>query len=103
MDQLRVALRWLKAQHFWVLTVVAVIVATVSWYFASGKLISEFESNKQQIVAQFTAQSSLQQQPFHPNHQIIERQQAEIDKLWDNVQAAWHQLYDRQREEVLKW
>jgi hypothetical protein len=103
MDQLRVALKWLQAQHFWVLSVLGVLVAIVCWYIASGRLISEFDQNKRQIIAEFTAQSGLQGQPFHANEEIIEKQQQEIVKLAENVEAAWQQLYDRQREEVLQW
>ncbi|MEN1681014.1 MAG: hypothetical protein AAGJ46_15610 [Planctomycetota bacterium] len=103
MDQVRVALTWLKEQHFWVLTVLTLIVALACWYLAAGALQEQFTKNKSAIDSEFSAQRSRQNEPFHANDAVNERTGEEIKLLAEKVERVWTKLYDRQREEALQW
>ncbi|MGL4514438.1 MAG: hypothetical protein ACRCT8_15220 [Lacipirellulaceae bacterium] len=103
MDQIRVALAWLKAQHFWVLTLLATILATAAWYVSTGSLATQFKANQAKIGAEFTSQDSLQSKAFKANDPVNAAQEEQIQLLADGVRKVWNQLYDRQKEDVLKW
>ena len=103
MDQVRMVLGWLKRQHFWVLCVIVAAIALTSWYRAANALQEEFQRNQNKIKQEFNAQSQLRGEQFHANENINSQQEAEIKKQSESVSAAWARLYNRQREEVLKW
>lgn len=103
MDQLRKAWAWFVRHHFWVLTVVTVIVAAFCWYSGASALQQAFASNKSKIEQQFNSISTLRSETFKPNQDVNDKQQEQIDVQTKAVHALWQQLYDRQRDEVLKW
>lgn len=103
MDQLRKMLGWLKRQHFWVLAVVLTSIALGCWYRAAGALQDEFAKNQRTIKQEFDAQSRLRREAFHANEGINQQQRKEIKEQSESVAEIWQQLYDRQREEILKW
>jgi hypothetical protein len=103
MDQLRQVLGSLKQHHFWVLVVVATVVALGCWFQGASALYNEFAQNKRTIEAEFVSQSNLRNKPFHANDDINKKQQDEIAKQRERVDALWRQLYERQRADVLKW
>jgi len=103
MDQLRVAWAWLVRHHFWVLVVVATLVAFGCWWSGARALYGEFVSNKQTIENEFNSMRQLRQQLFHANDEINNQQKLEIVKQQESVNARWRQLYERQRADVLKW
>lgn len=103
MDQLRTALAWLKRHHFWVLCVFAALVAIGCWWKASGKMQSLYKTHQTQITTEFKNVKSLRDDPFHPNQDVNDKQAAETKTQAQGVAKIWQQLYDRQREEVLKW
>jgi len=103
MDKLRVALEWLKEQHFWVLSVLACLVSVGCWFLASGSLANQFKDNQGAINKQFSDVEQIQRKPYHPNDKVNEREEEEITKLAAKVSQIWSQLDDRQRREVLIW
>lgn len=103
MDQVRVALVWLKEHHFWVLSAIVSIVAVVCWYLATGSLATEFAKNQAAIKKEFDAQRRLSGLPFHPSVSVNEQEEEEIKQLASKVEQIWTRLYDRQREQVLQW
>ncbi len=103
MDQLRVALTWLKEQHFWVLTVIASITAVICWYLAAAALADQFKSNQGKINTEFNAMRGVGGKPFHPNDVVNQQQAAEIEALATRVSEVWGRRYQRQRDEVLQW
>jgi hypothetical protein len=103
MDQLRTILTWLKQQHFWVLSVLVALIGLACWWSAARTLSTEYEGNQKTITTQFQNLTTLRSDPFHPNDDINKRQIEETNKLVEEVAELWHQLYDRQREHVLKW
>ncbi len=103
MDQLRTALTWLQRQHFWVLSVLAPLIALGCWWKASGQLGSAYAANQSAINAEFTSVQGLRKDPFHANDAINEKQAAQTKLESESVAKLWQQLYDRQREHVLTW
>jgi hypothetical protein len=103
MDQLRKAWGWLQRHHFWVLIVVVCAMALGCWWRGASALYAEFITNKQKIESEFSAQSTLRNQPFHPNEAVQEKQSEQIATQQQSVNSLWRQLYERQTAEVLKW
>ena len=103
MDQVRVVLVWLKEQHFWVLSVLASLIAVGCWYMASGDLAKRYTDNKSEIDGQFSQVNAVKNRPYHPNATVNEREEQEIKALVDKVTQIWNRLYTRQRETALIW
>jgi hypothetical protein len=103
MDQIRTGLAWLKRQHFWVLSVLIVLIGIVCWKSASGTIATKYDENQKKITTEFQSLATLRSDPFHPNKTIKDKQIAETNKLIAEVAKLWQQLYDRQREKVLEW
>ena len=103
MDQLRVALAWLQRQHFLVLTGLVALIAVGCWWSASGKLSKAYRKDETTITTEFKNVQHLRDDPFHPNADVNAKQSAETKKQAESVAKLWQQLYDRQRDAVLKW
>lgn len=103
MDQLKAVLEWLKAQHFWVLIVLVMLIGLGSWYMASAKLSEEFQERKSAIDTEFNAVQRLSAQRLHPSPSVNSRQAEEIQQLAARVRELWELLYNRQREQALVW
>lgn len=103
MDQLRQIVAWLKKYHFWVLTLLIVAVAIGCWFTAAGTLREGFSRNQSTIQSQFSALSGVQTKEFLPNEEVNREQEREIRAQAASVREIWEDLYERQRENVLKW
>lgn len=103
MDQVRMVLGWLKRHHFWVLCVIVAAIALASWYRAANALEEERVRNQSTIKSAFDAQNGLRSEEFHANENINAEQTQQIKTQGESVKEAWSRLYNRQREEVLKW
>jgi hypothetical protein len=103
MDQVRTALAWLKRYHFWVLTVLVVLIALGCWWSASNKMSAKYAADQSTIAAAFGQVDQVHKASFHANDSINNHQIEEIKKLSDSVAKLWQTLYDKQRENVLKW
>jgi hypothetical protein len=103
MDQVRAIAKVIWEQRFWVLSVIGLIVALVCWNLAAGKLDAEFGTRASAINGQFQAMQGLTGKPVHANTDINTENQKQVAKQTEIVNAVWQQLYDRQKEAVLKW
>ncbi|MEN0110385.1 MAG: hypothetical protein AAF805_06640 [Planctomycetota bacterium] len=103
MDQLRQALAWLKAHHFWVLLLLVFGATCGTWFTAAASVDGTYESAQKKIDAEFSSVRNFQGKPFKPNESINEEQAKEIKKQAANVLQEWSKLYRRQKEEVLIW
>lgn len=103
MDQVRKALAWLKQHHFWVLSVLVVLIGLFCWWSASGKMSKLFAENKTKITGGFQTVQSVMSDQFHPNDNIKQHQLEETSKLSADVTELWQKLYAAQHENVLKW
>jgi hypothetical protein len=103
MDQVKKALAWLKAQHFWVLTVLVALIGVGSWFKSAGALNEQYSANETKIKQAFSTSQSMSGADFLPNEAINEKQRQEVQRRAKAVAEMWQQLYNRQRTEVLKW
>jgi hypothetical protein len=103
MDKVRAFLSVVWQQRFWVLCVVGVIVATISWKMSSSSLDAEFVTNKQQIDSQFSNMEGITRKAVHGNDEVNNAERAEAIQIRDKVLQLWQTMYDRQTEVVLKW
>jgi hypothetical protein len=103
MDQIRKILAWLKQYHFWLLSVLILLIGLFCWWMGSGAMSKQYTDWKGQIEQGFSQVSAVQNKPFHANVGISERQQVENNKLLDEVKKLWQALYDSQRDAVLIW
>jgi hypothetical protein len=103
MDQVRVFLKLLVKYHFWILSVLVLIIATVCWTMASSSLDAKFSQRKTTIDGAFSSMTSLKQQATCPNPEVNKANQEKVDEQTKIVMDVWKNLYQRQRDEVLKW
>lgn len=103
MDQVRTALAWLKRYHFWVLTVLALLIAFGCWWSAANKMSAKYAVDQKTIADGFGQVNTVKSASFHPNQAINDHQVGEIKKLSESVAKLWQTLYDKQRENVLQW
>ena len=45
MEQVRIALAWIAKYHFWLLSVMAILISTAVWYLAAGDLDERKKTN----------------------------------------------------------
>jgi hypothetical protein len=103
MDQVKVALAWLKQHHFWVLSVLVVAVTVGVWYTASSSVASQTKTNISKIDSEFSAVTGLISKPFKPNDEINEKQGEQTRILANDVLTEWSGLYKEQKDNVLIW
>ncbi len=103
MDQVRAIAKVIWEQRFWVLSVLGLLVAVVCWKMSSGALDAKFTERKSAIDGMFTAMQGLKNKPVHPNQVVNEEDQTQVVQQAEYVNAVWTDLYNRQKESVLKW
>ncbi len=103
MDQVRAIAKVIWEQRFWVLSVLGLIVGVVCWKLASGNLDAQFGTRKSAIDGMFTQMDGLKNKPVHPNPAVIEEDQKQVTEQTEIVQAVWKDLYNKQKDSVLKW
>ncbi len=103
MDQVRVIVKLIWRERFWVLSVLGTLVAVACWHLATGDLDKEFKSRKSSIESSFKSMRDLGSKPVHPNDDVNQGDMLQAKEQRENVLNVWKQLYDRQRQEVLYW
>jgi uncharacterized membrane protein YgcG len=103
MDKVRVALNWIVAHHFWLLSGLVVLMGLGVWFMAKSDLSAQYQTNMSKIKTVYDKADTEANKPFHPNEDVNQGQQREIDELVKDVTQTWESLYQRQREEALVW
>ncbi len=103
MDQVRAILKVMWRQRFWILSVVAVIVAFVCWSMAASDLAAKFDTREKAIQGAFQQMQTLASAPTHHNSEVIAADKEVVDKQKTHVYELWKELYERQRNAVLSW
>jgi uncharacterized membrane protein YgcG len=103
MDKIRNFFRVVYQQRFWLLCGIAPIVAAVCWKLASGALQAEFAANQSKITGKFGDMQKISQTTPHGNDDVNAGELAQAKIVKGNVLKLWQQLYDWQRDSVLKW
>ena len=103
MEQLRLILKIVYQQRFWILSVLSVLIAVVCWMLSAQDLDKQYQAEKSKVNTQFSSMRSLNGHPYYPNDGIIEKDREEVRALSAKVLKMWNELYDHQRSEVLYW
>ncbi len=102
MDQVKVILKQLQKYHFWLLSVLCMIVGLVGWFLGARTLSADYGANKASIDSKFTSMKSLQTGDKPPNSKWKDG----ISKLTEverkKVRKAWDLVYDEQKA-LLRW
>ena len=100
MDQLKVAFRYIKRIHFWIICPLITLIGIAAWFMAVGALDEQREEYVSSInsaygnVASWTAP--------HPNDKVAQEMSTLIEKTRNEIKEAW-QNKAAQQIEVLKW
>lgn len=100
MDQLKVAFRYIKRVHFWILCPLVTLIGVAAWYLAVGSLDEQREEFVSGINKSYTDVSSWDSP--HPNEKVAEAMTTLIDKTRTEISEAWKNKAEQQGE-VLKW
>ncbi|TWU28267.1 hypothetical protein [Bythopirellula polymerisocia] len=103
MDQIRAILKVMWKQRFWILSVMAVVIALVCWSMAASDLDAKFAQRKTAIQKAFSDMQSLSGQQTYHNNDVIAADKKEVDIQKVHVLDLWKNLYERQRSAVLSW
>ncbi|MCR9295323.1 MAG: hypothetical protein NXI32_21610 [bacterium] len=103
MDQLKPFLAACKKHLFWILTGTAVVLGGVGFFLASSTLSKLYEEQEKALNGHYDDLKKVQNEiPRHPNDISKQHMQEKIDKLAEDVRAAWEEQYRRQ-ERYLVW
>ncbi len=102
MDQVKLILKYLQKYHFWLLSVIAMIVAVAGWMSASRALTSAFTGEKMAILGKFKELTDIQTGGNPPNGQWKEGISKLTDEERKKVKSAWELVYSQQKD-LLRW
>ena len=103
MDKVRAILKVMWRQRFWILSVMAVVIAMVCWSMAASDLDAKFTQRKSAIQKAFTDMENLSRQETYHNNDVIAADKKEVETQKVHVLDLWKNLYERQRSAVLSW
>ncbi|MDY0167955.1 MAG: hypothetical protein RBS80_15510 [Thermoguttaceae bacterium] len=98
MDKVKLALALLGKYHFWVLCILAVLVAMLCWTWATADLASRYEKRKGEIDGHFDSVRQILGNPSLRNEKGVEATQQEHLLQKDEVLRGWQVLYRQQKE-----
>lgn len=102
MDKVYTLLKWLKQNHFWVLSVVAAIFAATTWYVCTSRLSQAYETAHNKIKGERDTVQRIANEQHHVNDKIHQAMDVEIEKRRESVKAAWETKW-QQLENLLVW
>ena len=100
MDQVKVALRYLKRVHFWIICPLVTLLGLGGWFMAVGALDEQKEEFVSSIDRAYGDVNSWAAP--HANSGVAESMTSLIDKTRNEIKEAWQNKAEQQKE-VLKW
>ena len=99
MEKFRAVLEKLQKYHFWIICGLIVLLAFVSWFFATGSVANRYFSRKKTIDGEFSAVNAIAMNNDHPSEKDVEFiGTRESGPLTEQVGTASKLLYDDQRK-----
>jgi hypothetical protein len=96
MDQVNAILNGLKKYHFWVLSVIVVVVGVVVWYSSAADLAKRFEDRKTAITKVRTDAQNAAKDAEAENEATVAAIKQSHGQLIERVYRAWQLLYAEQ-------
>ncbi|HEY2759211.1 MAG TPA: hypothetical protein VGI75_00670, partial [Pirellulales bacterium] len=103
MDNVKKYLEIVRKHHFWILCVVAAIVALVVWKMSTGKLSTEFASKSTEIDGQISGLKTVLANESQPHTDWASGVEKQTDVVRADVRKAWDDLYQQQKKEIFVW
>ncbi len=103
MDQVKQLMAQVAKFQFWILTGVAVILASVGFFMARSTIQGLFDEQKGKLEGHFkdlTQVNSLVS--VHPNQHSATEMEKIVAQLTENVEGAWVKQYERQKS-FMEW
>ncbi len=102
MDQVKMIMRVLVAQRFWVLSGVVTVIGAVIYFMAVSKLDKEQAERASKIDGQYSGVTAARGIQNHPND-FSHKKMDDVENLTrESVGRAWQRQYERQLD-VLVW
>jgi hypothetical protein len=102
MDKVKHFFKLLRTHHFWLLSLVIVILSLFAWFRASGALTAQFQKNRNEVTSRFDALNRITSQPA-ANDKIIQDVEQQTQTQRERVRKVWEELYGNQKEKILFW
>ncbi len=98
MDQVKKLLAILKKHHFWVLSVIVLILLGAFYSTSAAKMSKDFQGRKSKLDGEFSNMQGIAGSVDPPNERVI----ATINRVhamqFQNVMEGWRYLYDQQKK-----
>ena len=103
MDQIKKILAVMKTHHYWIITGLVFVLATVGYVVSRLSLSSLINDRMKAVTAKYSSLSSVKNSaPTHPNsHSHLEMDKL-IGVMSADVKTAWEAQYKRQ-EKLFFW
>lgn len=95
------ALAMAKKHHFWIVSIIVVLVAVLSWQMANSAVSAVYAQRKSAIEGKYKLLVDISGKANHPNESFAKGVQVEHDKLKVMTLEAWNKLYNRQKEKLI--
>lgn len=103
MDQLKTLLKQIGQYQFWIVTGLAVVLASVGFFMARSTITQLFDTQTGKLNTHFGNLDEVNGKiSEHPNAKSQEQMQLIVDKLSTDVEAAWRRQYERQKS-FMNW
>ncbi|MEQ8837669.1 MAG: hypothetical protein RID07_12755, partial [Lacipirellulaceae bacterium] len=103
MDQIRAFFRVMWQQRFWVLSITALIVASLCWMLAASDIDKQYQAEITKVKGGFQKIQQINSTQFLGNPEVNEKDRKQAQILRKRVLKLWETLYEKQKEEALIW
>lgn len=103
MDKVKLVLSKVLEQAFWLSTVVVLVTAAVGWFLATGKLAAGYTTERRAIEGKFTDLQKIADNRSPPNQDWPQAVKIQTDTVKTKVKQTWSEIYNMQKDQVLKW
>ena len=106
MDQLKEIWRTIRRIHFWLILVTVLLMSTVMWFFAVGRMSDEKDKNAKKYEGLFGNVNQQVSKPRVANQAVAADMQNLIDGRIEEISEAWAIKFEMQNSEeagILTW
>lgn len=103
MDQIRTFFRVMWQQRFWVLSITALIIASLCWMLAASDIDKQFQAEITKVNTGFQKVNQINSTQYHGNPEVNEKDRDQAQILRKRVLELWTTLFQKQKEEALVW
>ena len=98
MDQVKVILRQLQKHHFWVLSVVTLLIALTCWWMGANSLASATAAHESEVKKGFSDMQDVEKNGHPANARFSEGVNAKHDEVKNKVLAEWKERFVEQQK-----